>query len=102
MWTVMYKTQRFCLAVLLFFQCTNLVLAQEYAIGADLSFMKQTEDRGFTFKDDGKSKPGIVIFKEHGYNWIRLRLFHSPTQLPNNLNYTIAFAKKAKEQGLKF
>lgn len=98
----MYAMKKFWLAVFLFFQYNSLVLAQEYAIGADLSFMKQTEDRGFNFKDDGKTKPVIVIFKEHGYNWIRLRLFHSPTELPNNLNYTIALAKQAKEQGLKF
>ena len=99
--TLMYATKKFWLAVFLY-QYTSLVVAQEYAIGADLSFMKLTEDRGFNFKDDGKTKPGIVIFREHGYNWIRLRLFHSPTELPNNLNYTIALAKQAKEQGLKF
>jgi arabinogalactan endo-1,4-beta-galactosidase len=31
-----------------------------------------------------------------------LRLFHSPTDLPNNLNYTIALAKEAKKHGFKF
>ena len=76
--------------------------AQDYAIGADLSFMKQAEDSGFTFKEDGKAKPGLQIFKDHGYNWIRLRLFNSPTELPNNLAYTIAEAKEAKKLGYKF
>jgi arabinogalactan endo-1,4-beta-galactosidase len=41
-----------------------------------------------------------MIFKDHGYNWIRLRLFHTPAELPNNLEYTIALAKKAKEYKL--
>jgi arabinogalactan endo-1,4-beta-galactosidase len=76
--------------------------AQQYAIGADLSFLKQAEDRGFAFKEDGQKKPGLRIFKDHGYNWIRLRLFHTPTELPNNLNYTIALAKEAKKLGFKF
>lgn len=77
--------------------------AQEYAIGADLSFIKQAEDSGFVFKDiDGKAKKGLDIFKNHGYNWIRLRLFHSPTELPNNLVYTLKLAKEAKEKGYKF
>lgn len=76
--------------------------AQNYAIGADLSFMKQAEDNGFVFKENGEGKPGLQIFKDHGYNWIRLRLFHSPTQLPNNLEYTIALAKEAKQMGYKF
>ncbi len=44
----------------------------------------------------------MQIFKDHGYNWIRLRLFHTPTQLPNSLGYTIALAKAAKQLGFKF
>jgi len=76
--------------------------AAEYAIGADLSFLKQAEDRGTVFKDNGEAKPGLQIFKDHGYNWIRLRLFHTPTQLPNSLDYTIALAKEAKKRGFKF
>ena len=78
------------------------VLAAEYAIGADLSFLKQAEDRGTVFKDNNEAKPGLQIFKDHGYNWIRLRLFHTPTRLPNNLEYTIALAKDAKKLGFKF
>ena len=76
--------------------------AADYAVGADLSFLKQAEERGTVFKDEGQAKPGLQIFKDHGYNWIRLRLFHTPTQLPNNLEYTIALAKEAKKLGFKF
>lgn len=81
---------------------TTKVEAQEYAIGADLSFLKNAEDRGFSFRENDSIKPGLQIFRDHGYNWIRLRLFHTPTQLPNNLEYTIALAKKAREMGFKF
>ena len=76
--------------------------AQEYAIGADLSFLKTAEDRGFGFRENDSIKSGLQIFKDHGYNWIRLRLFHTPKELPNNLEYTIALAGKAKEMGYKF
>jgi arabinogalactan endo-1,4-beta-galactosidase len=76
--------------------------AQEYAIGADLSFLKQAEDSSRVFKDGNQSKPGLDIFKHHGYNWIRLRLFHTPTRLPNDLRYTIALAQAAKKRGFKF
>jgi arabinogalactan endo-1,4-beta-galactosidase len=78
-------------------------VVEEYAIGADLSFLKMAEEQGVVFKDiDGKEKSGLKIFKDHGYNWIRLRLFHTPTQLPNNLEYTISLAKEAKKLGFKF
>jgi arabinogalactan endo-1,4-beta-galactosidase len=76
--------------------------AADYAIGADLSFLKQTEEKGTQFKESGHTKAGIQIFKDHGYNWIRLRLFHTPTALPNNLEYTLAQAREAKKLGFKF
>ena len=78
------------------------IRASEYAVGADFSFLKQAEDRGTVFKVNGQAKPGLQVFKEHGYNWIRLRLFHTPTNLPNNLDYTIASAKQARALGFKF
>jgi arabinogalactan endo-1,4-beta-galactosidase len=74
----------------------------DYAIGADVSFLRQAEERGTVFKDNGVAKPGLQIFRVHGYNWIRLRLFHTPTRLPNNLEYTIATAREAKKLGFKF
>ena len=75
---------------------------QDYAIGADVSFLARAEQQGVVFKDSGVAKPGLQILKDHGYNWIRLRLFHSPTELPNDLNYTIALAKQAKSLGFRF
>jgi arabinogalactan endo-1,4-beta-galactosidase len=89
------------LSLLLLSQARSLGAA-EYAVGADLSFLKQAEDGGKIFKDNGEPKPGLVIFKDHGYNWIRLRLFHTPSELPNNLEYTIALAKAAKKLGFHF
>jgi arabinogalactan endo-1,4-beta-galactosidase len=73
----------------------------DYAIGADLSFLKQAEDGGTVFKDGGRAMPALRIFQNHGYNWIRLRLFHNPTRLPNDLDYTLALAKDAKKLGYK-
>jgi arabinogalactan endo-1,4-beta-galactosidase len=74
----------------------------DYAIGADLSFLKQAESQGTVFREDGQAKPGLQIFRAHGYNWVRLRLFHSPTDLPNNLEYTLALAREARALGFKF
>lgn len=78
------------------------VFAADYAIGADVSFLKQAEDQGTVFKDGGQPKPGLRMLKDHGYNWIRLRLFHTPTRLPNSLDYTIASARDGKQLGFKF
>ena len=92
-------------ALLLFIRAP-LDAASDYAIGADLSFLKRTEEAGVKFKDGGIEKPGLQIFRDHGYNWIRLRLFHTPSNhprpLPNDLAYTIALAQDAKAHGMKF
>lgn len=93
--------------IILFLAIIQLSYAQDYAVGADLSFMKDAEDKGFVFRENGKAKSCIDIFKDHGYNWVRLRLFHNPKahdeyNLPNDLEYTIALAKQAKDKGFKF
>jgi len=76
--------------------------AADYAVGADVSFLRQAEQQGIAFKEDGKKQPGLQILRSHGYGWVRLRLFHSPTELPNDLAYTIALARDARKLGMKF
>jgi arabinogalactan endo-1,4-beta-galactosidase len=76
--------------------------SDDYAVGADVSFLKQAEDHGTVFKDNGVAKPGLEILKDHGYNWVRLRIFNDPKELPNNLAYTIALAQSAKKLGFHF
>jgi arabinogalactan endo-1,4-beta-galactosidase len=78
--------------------------ASEFAFGADLSFLKQAEDQGMVFKDGTNAMPGLQIFHNHGYNWIRLRLFVEPVgeRLPNDFAYTLAMAKDAQKLGYRF
>jgi arabinogalactan endo-1,4-beta-galactosidase len=83
---------------------TQISRADDFAFGADLSFLKQAEDRGAVFRDGTNAAPGLQIFRNHNFNWIRLRLFVEPVKenLPNNLAYTLAMAKAAKKMGYKF
>jgi arabinogalactan endo-1,4-beta-galactosidase len=78
--------------------------AYDFAFGADLSFLRQAEQSGRVFKDGSRPSPGLQIFRNHGYNWIRLRVFVEPVGegLPNDLNYTIAMAQEAKGLGYHF
>jgi arabinogalactan endo-1,4-beta-galactosidase len=91
------------LAALGLFCTAHVSRADDFAFGADLSFLKQAEDQGKVFKDGTNATPGLQIFRNHNYNWIRLRLFLQPVQegLPNNLAYTLAMAKDAKKLGYK-
>lgn len=81
----------------------NHAPAQSYAIGADVSFLAKCERDGMVFKEGGQQRDVLAILHEHQYNWVRLRLFHdpaaSPDKLPNDLDYTLALAKRAKAMG---
>jgi arabinogalactan endo-1,4-beta-galactosidase len=88
----------FCVSALL---RASSAYADDYAVGADISFLARAESAGVVFKDEGQPKPGLQIFKDHGYNWVRLRLFHTPDRLPNSLPYTISCAQAAKKLGFK-
>src|SRR5258708_37693849 len=101
----MNKSIKFSMLAAMCLLCAaHVCRADDFAFGADLSFLKQAEDGGKVFKDGTNAAPGLQIFKNHGYNWIRLRIFVEPVggNLPNDLKYTIAGAQDAKKLGYKF
>ncbi len=87
----------------------------EFMAGADLSALAVHESYGAVYRDDGLAGDAIDIFRSHGVNWIRLRLFVDPSQdddpstpthnndpfVVNDLPYTIALAQRAKAAGAK-
>jgi hypothetical protein len=50
------------LVVVLSYACAPARTA-DYAVGADLSFLKQAEDRGAVFKDEGEARPALRIVR---------------------------------------
>ncbi|MFY7840979.1 MAG: beta-galactosidase GalA [Lacibacter sp.] len=79
-------------------------------MGADISFLPELEAKGMKFSDKGVTKDAIEIIKDHGINYVRLRIFHDPAQDSGyspkkgfcNLDYTKQMAKRVKAAGLKF
>ncbi len=78
-------------------------------IGADISFLPQLEERGIKFSDKGVEKDAILILKEHGFNYIRLRIFNDPATDSGyspkkgfcDLEHTKQMALRVKKAGLK-
>lgn len=78
-------------------------------IGADISFLPQLEDRGMKFSDHGVEKDAIRILKDHGFNYVRLRIFNEPARdsgyAPGkgycDLAYTKKMAARVKAAGMK-
>ncbi len=78
-------------------------------LGADISFLPQLEDRGMNFSDKGMGKDPILILKDHGFNYVRLRVFNDPARdsaySPGkgfcDLAHTLQMAKRVKAAGMK-
>ena len=97
----------FCLAVTL---STSAVAepagaGRTFLLGADISTLTQVEQRGGIFRDAGKADDAISIFRRHGWNCFRLRLFVNPNGrggVINSLDFTRALAKRIKASGATF
>ncbi len=78
-------------------------------IGADISFLPQLEARGIKFSDKGVQKDAIEILKDHGFNYVRLRIFNNPADKNGyspkkgfcDLEHTMQMAKRVKAAGMK-
>jgi arabinogalactan endo-1,4-beta-galactosidase len=50
----------------------------DFYFGADLSSVNMVEDYGAVYKDSGIVRDPFTIFKNHGCEVVRVRLFHNP------------------------
>jgi arabinogalactan endo-1,4-beta-galactosidase len=82
--------------------CTS-VAGAEFFKGVDLSILKAAEDGGVQYRIAGQVQDPVIIFKENGCNYVRLRLFVNPSGKDgqvNTLAYTLQMAKRVKQAGL--
>ncbi len=79
-------------------------------LGADISFLPELENKGMKFYDtDGREKDAIRILKDHGMNYVRLRIFNDPARDSDyapgkgfcDLQHTLQMAKRVKAAGMK-
>ena len=81
----------------------------EYIKGMDVSTLLEIEKCGGTFFDNGEKKDMLEILRAYNCNYIRLRLWNNPYTddgIPygagtNDLDTTLALAKRAKKLGMK-
>lgn len=82
----------------------------DFIKGADISTLLEAEQHGAKFyNQNGQQQDAIAILKANGVNYVRLRLWVDPQDASgktygggsNNLENTIALAKRVKALGLK-
>jgi arabinogalactan endo-1,4-beta-galactosidase len=100
-----------CFYFLILVLCANniTICAQNFYFGNDLSYIREMEDCGAGYKENGLAKDPYAIIKDHGGNLVRLRLWHTPSwydalNLGNrysDLNDVILSSYRAKSLGLQ-
>lgn len=68
--------------------------------GADVSFVDRLEEAGVVFRDDAGAADLFALLKRHGFNAVRLRLWHTPADGYSGLPRTLALAQRAEAAGL--
>jgi len=84
-------------------------LSPDFIRGMDVSMLKQIEKVGGKFFDNGQEKDCLQILKDHGVNWIRLRVWNDPKDEQGvdlgggncDLQMAVDISKRAKALGLK-
>ncbi|WP_196593465.1 glycosyl hydrolase 53 family protein [Pectinatus sottacetonis] len=83
-------------------------LPPDFIKGADVSMLPEIEKQGGKFYENGTSKDCLEILKNHGINWIRLRIWNNPYQngVPvgggnTDESKALLMAARAKKLGLK-
>ncbi len=85
-------------------------LSPDFIMGADVSMMQQIESNGGKYLVNGVEEDALKVLKDHGVNWIRLRIWNDPTDENgkglgggnNDLERTVEMAARAKAMGFKF
>ncbi len=90
------------IVVFLFSTANAQTDSMQFIKGADVSFIPQIADLGGVYKANGIPQDPLKIFKDHGINYIRLKLWHTPNENYNNLEKTLYMAKRIKDRELKF
>src|SRR5438876_3974024 len=99
-----------CIFALILF-ATAAQRTPAFIVGADISSVQAAEDRGVKYSDKGVQKDILTILKDHGFNYVRLRVFNDPTKATPrdrpysmqgycDLPHTIAMAKRVKAAGI--
>ena len=68
---------------------------------ADLSFVPEIEAAGISFKNNNSTQDPLLTLKNAGVNYIRIRLWHSPSDGHSGMVEVKQLATRARNLGLK-
>ena len=79
---------------------SSFTKSNQFINGVDISMLKQVEENGGLFYENGNQIDPIQIFKDKGINTARIKIWHTPSQNYNNLESVLEIAYRASSVGL--
>jgi arabinogalactan endo-1,4-beta-galactosidase len=75
--------------------------ADTMMLGSDLSFAQQELDAGAHFTDGGQVASPVKILRDHGGNYVRMRLWLNPPAGYSDLASDLALARQVRAAGMR-
>ena len=79
---------------------SSFAKSNQFINGVDISMLKQVEENGGLFYENGNQIDPIQIFKDKGINTARIKIWHTPSLNYNNLESVLEIADRASSVGL--
>jgi len=79
---------------------TSFIKSNQFINGVDISMLKQVEENGGLFYENGNQIDPIQLFKDKGINTARIKIWHTPSLNYNNLESVLEIADRANSVGL--
>ena len=79
---------------------TSFIKSSQFINGVDISMLKQVEENGGLFYQNGYQIDPIQLFKDKGINTARIKIWHTPSLNYNNLESVLEIADRANSVGL--
>jgi arabinogalactan endo-1,4-beta-galactosidase len=79
---------------------SSFTKSNQFINGVDISMLKQVEENGGLFYENGNQIDPIQIFKDKGINTARIKIWHTPSLNYNNLESVLEIADRASSVGL--
>lgn len=78
----------------------SFIQGNQFIKGVDISMLRQVEENGGLFYDDGNQVDAMELFKSKGFNTARVKVWHTPSLNYNSANEVLETALRATSAGL--
>ena len=85
--------------IVLFCSSEGVCADSTFIKGADVSFLEEIESKGGLYTEGGEPCDLVDIVRRSGFNYVRLRVWHSPARGYCDLGSTLDMAARARARG---